>query len=340
MDINIVQIAIVINKGDAFSQFEKTVSSVEKLSYTREAIKIVFVDNSGQLDIYEKLMQKVSENVVLFSVFHFEKPTKPARVAKEVSRFLRFTQIDFLLVLRPGDTLDADFLRKTIPLMVLNPNINTVYTNVNNQIPLYKDNCLFSKRTDYKEFFRFPKPVCVQKIQRVKNLRLCQYRLVDLEKMIFWNDWMSNAFPDQEEIIYLKESLGTVVIEKTEDVIFELITKLYSLKSQFYMTETTVTNIENAYYSGNYTKEEEDIKQAYRCLASTCLYIAKEFLEVGDYKTALKCVDLSEMIDLEIVNNEKYQKVLAVVNGDSEMEKLEKLFDYKSLTPPRHSILV
>lgn len=320
---------------------DDTMNSILAQTYPQKELRVLFVDNCSCDGSYEKILQYIKEYPQLVSVYRMSRPTKPARLLKRAVEYLRFSPVHFSMFLNPGDVIYPSFMKKAIELLHFRDEIAVVYTNVDikktageiqEQKAIFTDSCILDKEYDYSLFFSAGTGAKVQAIYRGRPTTVAE-RLVDFEKRTDIHDWLSAAFPNTGKVGYLTESLGCIWESHNRDSLFELMTKAYSLKSQFYMTETTANYIEQS------KKDVSDMKAAYRCLAQNALLYAVEEGKKGNLDLAEKCLIFSEMIDAGVVNEAAYQCLLKAIQGGATFEETLELIQTESVKPPRHSFI-
>lgn len=334
-------IYIIIPVYNQVGLIDDTMNSILAQTYPRREQRVLFVDNCSCDGSYEKILQYVKEYPQLVSVYRMARPTKPARLLKQAIAYLRFSTVHFSMFLNPGDVIYPDFMKKVIELMHFRNEVTVVYTNVDikktdgevqKQRAVFTDSCIIDKEYDYSFFFSAGTGAKVQAIYR-RMVTTAAERLVDLEKRTDIHDWLSAAFPNSGKVGYMTESLGCICETPKRDVLFELMTKEYSLKSQFYMTETSANYIEQN------KKDVSDMRAAYRCLAKNGLLYAMEEGRKGNLDLAEKCLIFSEMTDLNVVEETAYQRLQDALQGKCSFEEVEELLKTDSVKPPRHSFI-
>lgn len=334
-------IYIVIPVFNQVSLMDRTMESILTQTYPQSELRVLFVDNCSSDGSYEKALEYVKAYPQLVSVYRMPQPTKPARLLKQASRYLRFSLVQFIMYLNPGDELYPEFMSSAIRLMHLRGNISAVYANVDlrsgngetrSQIPVFTENCVINKETDYALFFTAGIGAKVQAIYKGRQI-LATERLIDVEKRTDIHDWLGAAFSNCGDVAYLTESMGCVQQPEQQDVMFALMTKAYSLKSQFYMTET------NANYVEQYKRDTSDMEAAYRCLAKNALLCAIEEGKQGDRETAEKCMMFAEMMCLEIVEEDAWFCLQDALCGKASYDIVEELLRVDSVVPPKHCFI-
>lgn len=334
-------IYIIIPVYNQAGFIDDTVNSILAQTYPRNEQRVLFVDNCSNDGSYEKILQYVKDYPQLVSVYRMDSPTKPARLMKQAIAYLRFSPVHFSMFLNPGDVIYPNFMKKVIDLMHFQKEIAAVYTNVDikrvdgkvqEQKAVFTDSCIIDKEYDYSLFFSAGTGMKVQAVYRRLPTTVSE-RLVDLEKRTDIHDWMSAAFPNVGKVGYLAESLGCICVAPKKDVLFELMTKAYSLKSQFYMTETSANYIEQS------KKDVSDMKAAYRCLAENALLYAVEEGEKGNLDLAEKCLIFSEMMDSDVAEEAAYQLLRDALQGNRSFEEAAELLKTDSVKPPRHCFI-
>lgn len=332
---NIFLIVPVDNEVDLI---DNTMKGILEQSYSRSEIRVLFMDNASIDGSYEKILDYIEMYPELVSVYRMEKPTKPARLLKQAAKYLRFSSVHFSMFLHPGDRLYAGFIEKAVGIMHMNRTISAVYSNVdichdeNNiekQKAIFTDNCIIDKEVNYGLFFSAGIGAKVQILFRGLQPNALE-RLVDMEKRIDWNDWLGAAFPNNGKVIYLTESMGCIMKREPDDVMFDLMTKAYSLKSQFYMTETV------ANYTERQKKDRADMEAAYRCVAKNALLCAYEAEVDQNWELAKQCLMFAEMMYLDIVKEEAYVLLQrAVQDGIAPAQEIKDKLKTESMKPPR-----
>lgn len=334
-------IYIIIPVYNQVGLIDNTMNSILAQTYPQKELRVLFVDNCSDDGSYEKVLQYIKEYPLLVSVYRMDKPTKPARLLKQALAYLRFSTVHFSMFLNPGDIIYPDFMKKAIELMHFRGEVIAVYTNVDikkvdgevqKQRAVFTDSCIIDKEYDYSLFFMTGTGAKIQTIYKRMPTTIVE-RLVDLEKRTDIHDWMSAAFPNSGKVGYLTESLGCICEAPKRDVMFELMTKAYSLKSQFYMTETSANYIEQN------KKDVSDMRAAYRCLAKNGLLYAVEEGRKGNLDLVKNCLIFSEMTDLHVVEEAAYQRLQDALQGNCSFEEVEKLLKMDSVKPPRHSFI-
>lgn len=334
-------IYIIIPVHNQVDLIDDTMNSILAQTYPRRELRVLFMDNYSQDGSYEKILEYIKAYPQLVSVYRMDSPTKPARLLKQAIAYLRFSTVHFSMFLNPGDIIYSDFMAKVIELMHYRGEVIAVYTNVDRrgtdgvikrQDAVFTDNCIIDKEYDYSLFFLAGIGGKVQAIYRRMPTTIAE-RLVDLEKRTDIHDWMSAAFPNAGKISYLTESMGCIYELPRRDTMFELMSKAYSLKSQFYMTETNANYIEQS------KKDILDMKAAYRCLARNGLLYAVEEGRRGDIELAEKCLIFSEMVDADVVEEPAYQYLQNALQGNCPFEGAVDLIQTDSMKPPRHSFI-
>lgn len=327
---------IVFINNDA-ELIDDTMQGVLKQTYPHSEMRVLFIDNASDDESYKKLLDYAAAYPELVGVYRAKRPTKPARLLKLASEYLRFTPVSFTMFLHPGDRLYPGFIEKAIGLMHMDREITAVYSNVDichpgggleRQEPIFTDNCIIDKEVNYPLFFKAGIGARIQIIFREMQPKAIE-RLVDMEKRIYWNDWLGAAYPNMGKIIYLTESMGCIRETEPQDVMFELMTKAYSLKSQFYMTETT------ANYTERQRKDVKDMEAAYECIAKNALLQAVRAVRKGDLGLAEECLVFAEMMCLPIVEEEAYSFIDNAIKHGTELNGIEEKIKVGSVKPPR-----
>lgn len=320
---------------------DDTMSSILAQTYPQKELRVLFVDNCSEDGSYEKILQYVKDYPQLVSVYRMSNRTKPARLLKQAIAYLRFSPVHFSMLLNPGDVIYPNFMAKVIELMHFRTEVTAVYTNVDIkridgevevQKAVFTDSCIIDKEYDNSLFFAAETGAKVQVIYRGMVTTPTE-RLLNLEKRTDIHDWMSASYPNINKVAYLTESLGCICEPPKRDVMFELMTKAYSLKSQFYMTETSANYIEQN------KRDVSDMKAAYRRLAENALLYAVEEGRKGNNDLAEKCLIFSEMMDSDVVEAAAYQRLQNALQGKCSFEEVVELLKADSVKPPRHSFI-
>ncbi len=331
-------IFLIVFVDNEVNLIEDTMAGVLEQTYPHSEMRVLFMDNASTDGSYEKILDYIERYPALVSVYRMGRPTKPARMLKQVARYLRFSPVHFIMFLHPGDRLYPEFINKAVGLMHMNGEISAVYSNIDichadksieKQKAIFTDNCIIDKEVNYGLFFDAGIGAKVQALFRGLQPNALE-RLVDMEKRIDRNDWMSAAFPSGGKIVYLTESMGYMLERESYDIMFDLMTKAYSLKSQFYMTETV------ANYTERQRKDRRDMEAAYRCLAKNALLYAYEAERNRNRRLAEQCLMVAEMMCLDIVEEEAYVLLHQAIQDDKipEMEIKDRL-KMNSVKPPR-----
>ena len=316
---------------------DDTMKGILGQTYPRSEMRVLFMDNASKDGSYEKILDYIQEYPSLVSVYRMDRPTKPARLLKQASNYLRFSPVHFSMFLHPGDRVYSGFIEKAIGLMHMNGEIEAVYSNIDichtdksleKQEAIFTDNCIIDKEVNYGLFFNTGIGAKVQAMFRGLQPGALERR-VDMEKRIDRNDWMGAAFPSEGKIAYLTESFGYMMERVPDDVMFDLMTKAYSLKSQFYMTETV------ANYTERQKKDWADMEAAYKCIAENALLHAIRTEETGDIRLAEQCLMFAEMMCLDIVQDEAYILIKKAIENETSMQGIREKIVKGSVEPPR-----
>jgi glycosyltransferase involved in cell wall biosynthesis len=329
-------IAIIVPVFNNVDELSRTVDSVLKQTYPMAELRLLFIDNFSTDGSYERILDYISEYPALFSVERLNEPTKPARLLKHASEYLRFYLPDMYAFMYPGDLLYPCFFERCVKFMHLLPEVRVVYANADiagtgedfeRQRPIFTENCIFDKNADCGLFFKcgigsrvfalFHRDITENK------------RLVEWEKRRFFNDWLSLAYPDRGKAAYFTESLGLIKNKGNADVLFDLMTKLQSLKSQFFSTESESVNIESS------ERDSDDMLAAYRCVAKNALIEAAS--AGAEAKTGLvdDLLIFAEIAYLPIAQDPWYEDIKRAGTPAEYIELSAKMKNI-SVKPPRH----
>lgn len=326
----------IIPVNNDVDAIDKTMEGILNQTYPRDELRVLFIDNCSTDGSYNKVLGYIKDYPKLVSVYRMDQPTTMARLIKQASQYLRFSMVHFSIYLNPGDLVYPQFIENVIPIFHTNHEIWYVFSNadillpddtLHHQKPVFTDNCVFDKLVNYDLFFKAGIGAKVITVFR-GNIKTDE-RLVDTEKRTDFHDWLSFSYPNKDKAAYLVESLGTVVMQKDDDTIFSLMTKAYSLKSQFYLTETSSGENERKLI------DVDDMKVAYYSLAKNAVYLAKYNYIMGKEEEAQRCLLFAEMMCSDIIEDESYLQVKDISKVSKESREISIFPEIVSYCPPR-----
>lgn len=331
-------IYIIIPVTNGRELIKKSLQSILDQTYSRKELRVLFIDNCSSDGSYEQILEYVSKYSELVSVYRMKRVTTQARLIKQAVEYLRFSQVHFSMFLNPGDTIYPEFIKEAINIFHMKKSVNSVVSGIDiehvdgsieKQHPIFTDDCILDKVVNSDLFFTAGIGAKVQRIFRYLPFGLAE-RLVDVEKMIDLHDWLSMAYPKRGKMAILSANFGSM-LETKVDVIFDLMTKAYSLKSQFYLTETK----ENKVIQERKLTEVSDMEAAYRTIAMDALFAAVRAGTEGDHDTVRKCLVFAEMMWLLIKDEELYVLIEEAEGNPDKFSSLIRFTEVETVKPPK-----
>jgi glycosyltransferase involved in cell wall biosynthesis len=315
---------------------DATLDSVLNQTYARDKLRIVFMDNCSDDGTYEKILSLIPKHRELLSVCKMKAPSKQAKVLKEFSAFT-INSPGYYTVLLPGDIIYPSFVEKSVSVMHRHGEIGTVFANVDiknragtavRQTPIFEDNLFFDKQSEYILFFTAGIGAKVIAFYRYSGALFIE-PLRSVVKRVYVNDWLSLAYPNSGKAAYLTESLGLIHDNQSTDVLFDMFSKLLSLKSQFYVTETP----------GNYLEESKkdgfEMEAAYYCMAKNALIEAAKAGLSGNIALKDELMDFSQIARLEIAGDESFA-LLKAAQTHTEYLSVSESLKHTGAKAPKH----
>lgn len=309
-------------------------------------LRVVVMDNASPKDTYRKLLDYEIQYPQLISVIREKKPTTKGRQLKDIFQHLRFTRVDYSMIMEPGDTIHPEFMQQGMRMLRLLNNARCIVfeaglwdgTKEIRQQPIYQTDCILnaSCKCEYTSRGIGHKVQVLYRSLPIGLTMKLPYFSVLAEQC---SEWFSLILNQENSIIYRKDAYGCVCGQESFDVMDLLIKKAFYIKRNFYAIETGV-------FSSKHAADIQNVEviSAYRCLALTALKYAAAKIRQQSWKDAEDCLLFAEMIDLDIVDEEEYKfaaECIASQGGHAEAlgqaEQLEQMLMQDSTEPPAGS---
>ncbi|MEG0961769.1 MAG: glycosyltransferase family A protein [Lachnospiraceae bacterium] len=332
---------IFIPTHNSIETLNTTVESIERQTYDKERLKVIFIDNASTDGTYQKELAYITGNPIMFSVIRETIPTTNGRLLKKAIDALYYAKFRFYLFLSPGDILYPNSIEQNILLFNLNRTAQILASEVDvkyednrtEQQPIFTDNCILRPSVDRIQYYKAGIGHKVQVMFRRRCLNFV-IKLPYYAQLAEYNDWISLVFYASAECIYTREKSGCITIKKEKDPITRLINKTFFIKRNFYAAETKVFSTMKAD-----EVELEERSAGYHSLAVWALQYALEEIKCDNHKLAQDCLTYAEMIDLNIVEEEEYQMAVLALHDPSNIPLLEEKLLQDSVEPPKECSL-
>ncbi|SDB60264.1 glycosyltransferase family A protein [Butyrivibrio sp. INlla16] len=334
---------IFIPVYDDFSFLDRTIDSIFRQTVDISKIRVLIGKNNTGMEDYKKVLQYEIDHPATISVIHEKKPTTRGRILKHMLRHLRFTKVDYSVILEPGDVIYPDFLKKGMQVLSLRNFSGAVIFEADlwdgNQEytvqPVYSSNCILDNLSR-SEYYR--RDGSHKIIVLYKNL------FTDIEMKLpyfqviadYYSEWFSLIVNREREITYFRNSMGCVYKKGVTDAASDLVKRTFLIKRNMYALETGVFSSEEA--SDVELAERDD---AYHNLSNRALQLALYKLGNGEYKEVEDCLIYAEMIDPKVVCGDIYADISDMFKkknrNKTKIEELAMALMVPSIAPPREA---
>lgn len=320
---------------------ERTIESILAQTLAHSRLRVLIIDNASTDGTYQRLIDYEIKYPQLISVIREKQPTTRGRLFKRMIQHLRFSDVEFSMLMEPGDVIYPDGLIKAATAMRISGQCRCAVfeadlwdgENVNKQTPIYRENCILNKLCGiryYTDGIGHKVQVLFRGLPIDLNMKL-PYFAIAVEQ----DEWFTQLFYPKIYRMYIREPIGCIAVKETEDVVDVLVKKTFFLKRSFYPVETNVFSCFSAA-----DMEAEELAAGYRLLAVTALQFAVEKLEKRDFKQAEDCIIYAEMMDLSITDEPAYQEIKKALGENvSDVSRLREMLAQESLEPPRESFV-
>lgn len=339
-------VAVIIPTcNNKIEDINKTVNSILTQTYNSELLKIVVIDNGSTNGTYEHVLKIVSSHTERMSVFRINERTKTSRVFYKLSELLRFSGLSFTTVLNPGDTLYKDCIQYCTTVMRTQKffegkvllfemdQLNDLGELIQRD-PIYSDS--FIIRTHNKtEFLTTGVGHRVQAIYAGLPVDLGTH-LMEIIETINFGDWFYKFFDRHGDFIYINQKLGSFMRHELNDPVNDLLNRFLVLKRRFYLSE-----MDEKSYAGEEIVDARKYSSAYKCLAELSLKYAIEALDKSDYLLAKDCLNIAQMVYLNIRADSMFETIEKVLSKELDKSMLDKhRGTHKSIKPPKDCFLI
>lgn len=320
---------------------ERTIESILAQTLDHSRLRVLIMDNASTDGTYQRLIGYEIKYPQLISVIREKQPTTRGRLFKRMIQHLRFSDVEFSMLMEPGDIIYPDGLKKAAAALRVSGQCRCAVfetdlwdgESVKKQTSIYRDNCILNQLcsiNNYTDGIGHKVQVLFRGLPIDLSMKLPYFSIAADQ-----NEWFTQLFYPKAYRMYVKEPLGCIAVRQTEDVVDDLVRKTFFLKRNFYAVETSVFSSFNAA-----DVEKEELAAGYRLLAITALQSAVEKLECGDFKQAEDCLIYAEMMDLDITGELLYQEIKRVLDeGSGDVSRLREMLVQESLEPPRESFV-
>ena len=325
---------ILIIADNDMDKLKLTIDSLLKQTVDMDLLRILLVDNASKDGTYSHLIDYEIRYPHLISVIREKKPTTQGRLLKHMIQHLRFAEVGSSMIMYPGDVVYPDFIKKARMLLELQTSVSCLVYETDiwdgktpqAQVPIFRSNCIITKLCQ-DVYYRNGIGHKVQILYRGLPIEL-GIKLPYYEVVAKCHEWLSVAFYRNCINCYMKESAGCVYVEEP-DIKNELIEWSFFIKRNFYALETQVFSTKDVL-----KVQKETVDAAYNCLAIMALQYAVHKLKKRLIEEAEDALVFAEMMNLNIGEDERYEKLKMAISEREYHNGLEKLFEMQSETPP------
>ncbi len=335
-------ILIPIYESQDKSLLDRTIGSITAQTLSRSKIRVLIDDNAFDVNSYRSILQYEIESPDIISVIHEKTPTTRGRMLKHMVNHLRFSKVDYIMIMEPGDVVYPTLLEKAMRYAHLCDVKGLIFeadiwdgTQIQSPEHIYTDSCLLNELCR-EEYYRRDgaHKVIVFYVGWVlmTKIKLPYYSVI----ADYYDQWFSLIVSRNNAFLYVDEVGGAVCDKKITDPVSDLVKRSFLIKRNLYTIETGVRSTDAAA-----DIETREVQAAYHNLAMRSLQLAYAMIQVRDEKKAEDCLIYAKMIESEIDQTELYRCLERLMEekgkDDKILEQVKELLSTPAVAPPREA---